>query len=410
MQPRSVSTARSFKSHFQTLKTRPLHCFSKTLSSDLLLSNVSYQRSLRVWGARAHHLAHLLSGDPASSIPRLPSPPSPPPETLLSCPSARGEPTAFRSHLKITPPHHKANKRRARAAGLPWLLSGPPWPGIRSPSSPQASPAQASRRVPSSRPHNGPRLAPHLLCPGGHARAGGARPSTTPSTAAPGPGGRAGQGLRASVSSAPHQRWNCRPGRGPERPLSHKAPWRGQGCVSKRSWFPGLLSEQNQPDPRTARAGPWRAPCCPMTESTRPSSPGRQAGPLRTAAAGGRAGPRRCGPAACGSEARAALTGRLQGVGPEPCRPLAPLRSALLPARPRLLASRPRVPRSRPPPGSAGTSELEPLAAAPGFPQCTARRSSHPFPASRVRPPLPTLPSAPALTPGLRRGPGRQRF
>lgn len=91
--------------------------------------------------------------------------------------------------------------------------------------------------------------------------------------------------------------------------------------------------------------------------------------------------------------------GRLHGEGPEPGRPLAPVRSALLPARPRLLASRPRVPRSRPPPGSAGTSELEPLAAAPGFPQCTARRSSHPFPASRVRPPLPAPLGAPALTP-----------
>lgn len=132
--------------------------------------------------------------------------------------------------------------------------------------------------------------------------------------------------------------------------------------------------------------------------TARRCSPGRQAGPQRTAARG-RAGPGRRGPAACGSEARAALTGRLQGVGPEPCPPLAPVRSALLPAHPRLLASRPRVPRSRPPPGSAGTSELEPLAAAPGFPQCTARCSSHPFPASRVRPPLPTLLGAPALTP-----------
>lgn len=43
--------------------------------------NVSYQRSLQVvvGGNRAHHLAHLLSGDPASSIPRLPSPPAPTP-------------------------------------------------------------------------------------------------------------------------------------------------------------------------------------------------------------------------------------------------------------------------------------------------------------------------------------------
>lgn len=194
LQPRSVSTARSKVTHFQTLKNTSPTLLLKLFQAIFCLAQQHELSAVSagVGGDRAHHLAHLLSGDPASSIPRLPSPPAPPPETLLSCPSARGEPTAFRSHLKITPPHHKANKRRSRAAGLPWLLSGPPRPGIQSSSGPRASPAQASRRVPSSRPHNGPRLAPHLLCPGGHARAGGARPSTTPSTAAPSPG-RTGQ-------------------------------------------------------------------------------------------------------------------------------------------------------------------------------------------------------------------------
>lgn len=349
-------------------------------------------------GDRAHHLAHLLSGDPACSIPRLPSPLTPPPGTLLSCPCARGEPTAFRSHLKITPPHHKANKRRAKAAGLPWLLSSLPRPGIGSASGPQASPAQGLAVGPLQPATQRPKARAPLIVPG-RTRAGWRRATKYNSEhrrSAPGRSGRSGP--RGLGVLGPESALALPPKEGPDQPRSHKAPRRGQGCVSKRSWFPGLLSEQNHPDPRAARPGLWRAPGHPRTRGKRPSSPGRQAGPLRTAA-GGRAGPRRCGPAACDSEARAALTGRLQGVGPEPCRPLAPLRSALLPARPRLLASRPRVPRSRPPPGSAGTSELEPLAAAPGFPQCTARRSSHPFPASRVRPPLPALPGAPALTP-----------
>lgn len=156
---------------------------------------------------------------------------------------------------------------------------------------------------------------------------------------------------------------------------------------------------------RTKPSGPARCPGQGLGGLRAARGPRVTAGASRApgsaprAAAVGRAGPRRGGPAACGSEARAALTGRLHGEGPEAGRPLAPVRSALLPGRPRLLASRPRVPRSRPPPGSAGTSELEPLAAAPGFPQCTARRSSHPFPASRVRPPLPAPLGAPALTP-----------
>lgn len=134
--------------------------------------------------------------------------------------------------------------------------------------------------------------------------------------AAPGPGGRAGhwaagpRGPRARTGSGS----GCTAGGGTaSAPLPQSAPARReQGCVSKRSWFPGLLSEQNHPDPRAARARPRRAPGIPRTEASGPSSPGRRAGPLRTAAAaaGGRAGPRRCGPAARGSQARARGTYR----------------------------------------------------------------------------------------------------
>lgn len=62
-------------------------------------------------------------------------------------------------------------------------------------------------------------------------------------------------------------------------------------------------------------------------------------------------------------------------------------RSAL--ARPPASSLPARTPRARPLRPAPPPSELEPVAAAPGFPQCTARRSSHPIPSSRVRPPRP---------------------
>lgn len=79
-------------------------------------------------------------------------------------------------------------------------------------------------------------------------------------------------------------------------------------------------------------------------------------------------------------------------------------------ARPPAFSLPARAPRARPLRPAPLPSELEPVAAAPGFPQCTARRSSHPMPSPRVRPPLPRHPGAPALTPAPRlRAPGPPR-
>lgn len=71
-----------------------------------------------------------------------------------------------------------------------------------------------------------------------------------------------------------------------------------------------------------------------------------------------------------------------------PSGPLAPFLSVLLAGPPASLLPA-RAPRARPLRPAPLRSELEPVAAAPGFPQCTARRSSHPIPSARVRPPLP---------------------
>lgn len=110
------------------------------------------------------------------------------------------------------------------------------------------------------------------------------------------------------------------------------------------------------------------------------------------------------GDGARGEGARAALTGRLGGGGgSSKASGLCPLGrsrlffSALLAGPP--ASSLPAcAPRARPLRPAPLLSELEPLAAAPGFPQCTARRSSHPIPSPRVRPPLPLHLGAPALT------------
>lgn len=123
------------------------------------------------------------------------------------------------------------------------------------------------------------------------------------------------------------------------------------------------------------------------------------------------------GDGARGEGARAALTGRLGGGGGGSSKvsglcPLGRSRlffSALL-AGPPASSLPARAPRARPLRPAPLLSELEPLAAAPGFPQCTARRSSHPIQSPRVRPPLPLHPGAPALTPSPRlRAPRRAR-
>lgn len=109
-----------------------------------------------------------------------------------------------------------------------------------------------------------------------------------------------------------------------------------------------------------------------------------------------------------GEGAQAALTGRLGGGGggsSSKVSGLCPLgRSRLF--SPRSSLARPPTSslpacatRARPLRPAPLPSELEPVAAAPGFPQCTARRSSHPIPSARVRPPLPRHLGAPALTP-----------
>lgn len=106
-----------------------------------------------------------------------------------------------------------------------------------------------------------------------------------------------------------------------------------------------------------------------------------------------------------GEGAQAALTGRLGGGSSSKVSGLCPLgRSRLF--SPRSSLARPPTSslpacatRARPLRPAPLPSELEPVAAAPGFPQCTARRSSHPIPSARVRPPLPRHLGAPALTP-----------
>lgn len=212
------------------------------------------------------------------------------------------------------------------------------------------------------------------------------------SSSGPGRTGRS-QGRRAPGSSGPHQLWLYRRGRDPIGPSPTKRPGGSRGAspreVGFRVCFPNKTT-RTRALPRQGLGGLQAARGPRATARALPDARQGRCARRREGARGPDGADR---PPAAPRPARAALTGRLQGVGPEPCRPLAPVRSALPPARPRLLASRPRVPRSRPPPGSAGTSELEPLAAAPGFPQCTARRSSHPFPASRVRPPLPRYPA-----------------
>lgn len=341
-----------------------------------------------------------MSGDTASSIPALPSLLTPPPETLFSAvPLRAGSLRPSGVTLKITPPQHKANKRQARAAGLPWLLSSPPRPGNPSASGPQASRAQASRPVPYEPASQRPVARAPLYCAREGTRGPAAHEQVNSEHSSSGPGrtdrsrppGLGALGPAQSLALPPGMKGGTR-----SAPFPQSAPAgagvRLQEKLGFRVCFPNKTT-RTRALPRQGLGG-LRAARGPRVTARASRAPGS----APRAAAVGRAGPGRCGPAACGSEARAALTGRLHGEGPEPGRPLAPVRSELLPARPRLLASRPRVPRSRPPPGSAGTSELEPLAAAPGFPQCTARRSSHPFPASRVRPPLPAPLGAPALT------------
>lgn len=156
---------------FSNLENTFPYISSKTLSSNLLPSSVIC--GLCRSGSGAQHLAHLLSGDTASSIPRLHLY-SPHPQRLSSQLSlCAGSLRPSGVTLKITPPQHKANKRRARAAGLPWLLSSSPWPGI--PSGPRVVPRPRLLRprggCPTSRPHNGLWPAPHFIVPG-KARAG----------------------------------------------------------------------------------------------------------------------------------------------------------------------------------------------------------------------------------------------
>ena len=221
--------------------------------------------------------------------------------------------------------------------------------------------------------------------------------------------------LRVQPSRPGKGRWGR--GRGCLRP--QKRPGAGRRTRSKRSWLPGFLFEQNRRESRAAGVGPGRAPCAreapawaaPSTTARAP--PGaRQAGPLpgtlvRLSAAAGpgrrRPGAWRGGPRGTYGEARPQRRRRRQqqGVRPVPSRPLAPFLSALLTGPP--ASSLPaRAPRARPLRPAPLPSELEPVAAAPGFPQCTARSSSHPIPSPRVRPPLPRHSGAPALTPSSR--------
>lgn len=225
-----------------------------------------------------------MSGDTAGSVPRLPSLLTPPPETLFSAvPLRAGSLRPSGVTLKITPPQHKANKRRTRAAGLPWLLSSPPRPAIPSASGPQASPAQASRRVPHQPASQRPVARAPLYCAREGTRGPAAHEQVNSEHIGYGPrrtGRSRPPGLGALGPAPPLALPPGKTGR-PDQPLSHKAPRRGQGCASERSWFPGLLPEQNHPDPRAARAGPWRTPGSPRPEGNRPSLPGSRQSPAR---------------------------------------------------------------------------------------------------------------------------------
>lgn len=197
-------------------------------------------------------------------------------------------------------------------------------------------------------------------------------------------------------------------GKGPNCLLRTKAPARGQEDAVVRSRLPGLLSEQNQRGSRAAPVRPGKAPCARDPGGGR-AKPGGSSRTSATRCAPGRAAPRHPRPeerdrtgqpgpgarrglrAARSARHLRAARRRQQGVRSVPSGPLAPFLSALLagPPAPSLPA---RTPRARPLRPALPPSELEPVAAAPGFPQCTARRSSHPIPSARVRPPLPRRP------------------
>lgn len=289
---RSASTACSKVTPSNLENTFP--CISsKTLSCNLRPSSELSADSAGVGaGLSILHTCCQVTPPAASRASHLYSPH---PQRLSAVPLRAGRLRPSGVTLKITPPHHKANKRRARAAGLPWLLSSPPRPGIPSASGPQASPAQSSRRVLHQPASQRPVARAPLYCaregtrgPAAHKQVNSEHSSSGPGrTGRSRPPGLGALGPAPSLALPPGQR-----GR-PDQPLGHKAPRRGQGCVSERSWFPGLLSEQNHPNCALPWAGPRRTPGDPRPEGNRPSFPG-----VRQRLA--------CG----GSRARGARTGR----------------------------------------------------------------------------------------------------
>ncbi|XP_032324545.1 translation initiation factor IF-2-like [Camelus ferus] len=258
-------------------------------------------------------------------------------------------------------------------------------------------------------------------CAGGRQLVGGWAPYQVQLRAQQLPGAQAQAG-RPALPRLPRPRIQparpekSRPGRRQGCFLPTKAPRRGQEnsvlrevgfrvCfLNKTKGNPALPGQglERRPARARPRRGPWRAR---QPDPGRAPPGGSQARPLpgtrgrKSAAAGpGRRGTgvRRGGPR--GTYGAAWRRRRQQGVRPVPSRPLAPFLSALL-AGPPASSLPARAPRARPLRPAPLPSELEPVAAARGFPQCTARRSSYPIPSPRVRPPLPHHGGAPALTP-----------
>lgn len=137
-----------------------------------------------------------------------------------------------------------------------------PVPSSSPASVPRVAPALPSLQIASQTPTpRSPGARVRLIVPGPATRGpAGASPSTTPLTAAP---GRPGPGCPASAAGPPAASGLAgepAPGRVTRGGAStaffpQKRTGAGRGCISKRSWFPGLFLEQNQRESRAARQG-----------------------------------------------------------------------------------------------------------------------------------------------------------
>lgn len=368
-------------------------------------------------GGGAHHLSHLLSGDTASSKPAASCALTlhPTPRESLPCwSSPLGQSTAFpelplKQKQKTSRPQSK-QKVHSEQRGFPWPLSNasldsplpPPQAWLHSREYPPTPAAASSRKIQSQPATPGPLgLGPDLLCLGGPL-AGRRAPDQVQLLTQQLPDARAQADQPASATRPPASSGPARAesrqgrqGRGINCLPSHKSAQEQREDAFRRevgfrvSFLNKTKGTGLPRGPGRAWAGDWRREAWRGPHGTQQPSPAerrpaaRQAGPLLGTSAGRCAAsrPERRGPGAWRG-ARAALTGRLGGGGGSSwVSGLSPLgRSRLFSphsslARPLASSLPARAPRARPLRPAPLPSELEPVAAAPGFPQCTARRS-----------------------------------